>query len=150
MASTLITMLRYHNELPKNIDFNMKWFDALLYQLYWWQVEVQGKRDVIDWVITAIAYHSMVFFTALSLFLSKYDYIPELDLMTWCILTYSIALIIPLVSGIYLIKHRRYRKIFTNHEEYDTSWARSIFRTDIISFVFFLSLWWIIPTLMSK
>lgn len=130
--------------------FGMKCINALIYQLYWWQVDVWGKRDVIDWVITIISIHSIVFFTALSMFLEKYGYVRKLDWKTSSILTYLIALIIPIVIGVYLIKKHRYRKIFTNHEAYDTSWARSIFRLYIISYVFFLSLWWIIPTSMAK
>lgn len=145
-------MLRYLNERHKNIDFNMKWFDALLYQLYWWQVEVWGKRDVIDDIALFLFQYFIVFLGALHVTLCEYsnDYCNMFNYKTVFLIGCTVSLIFTLAICIYLLRHKRYRKIFTNHEAYDTSWARSVFRIYIISFVFFLSLWWIIPTLRSK
>lgn len=130
----------------------MKYINALLYQLYWWEVDMWGKRDVINWVVLFIFQYLGVFFMALSIALCKYNtlYFNNFDYKINAIIVCTGALIFTAAICIYLLRRKRYRKIFTNHDEYDTSWARSVFRLFIISFFFFLSLWWIIPTSMSK
>ncbi len=124
----------------------MKWLNALLYQIYWWQVDVHGKRNVIDWIIYGFFLYFQIFFTALYLFLEKYEYIRRFGWEISTYITVTFTIISTVSVSIYMLWHHRYRKIFTNHDAYDTSWARNIFRTYIISAVFFLSLWYIIPT----
>ena len=142
MDSVSITMLRYHNKYL----LLMKWLNALLYQIYWWQVDVHGKRNVIDWIIYGFFLYFQIFFTALYLFLEKYEYIRRFGWEISTYITVTFTIISTVSVSIYMLWHHRYRKIFTNHDAYDTSWARNIFRTYIISAVFFLSLWYIIPT----
>jgi len=127
--------------------FGMKCINALLYQLYWWQVDVWGKRDVIDWVVLFIFQYFIVFLVALHVTLYKYcnDYCNLFNYKSATSIICTAALIFTAAICIYLLRHKRYRKIFTSHEVYDTSWARSIFRLFIISFFLFLSLWAIIP-----
>lgn len=127
--------------------FGMKCINALLYQLYWWQVDVWGKRDVIDWVVLFIFQYFIVFLVALHVTLYKYcnDYCNLFNYKSATPIVCTGALIFTAAICIYLLKRKRYRKIFTNHEVYDTSWARSVFRLFIISFFLFLSLWAIIP-----
>lgn len=117
----------------------MKWFDALLYQIYWYEVELWGRRDVIDWVILAIFFYSHVLNLTLGTFLQKKYHI-DVDWLTASYTTDACTIAMTIIVSIYLLRRKRYRKIFTNHEEFDSSWARSIFRTFIISFVIYLFL----------
>lgn len=125
----------------------MKYINALLYQLYWWEVDMWGKRDVINWVVLFAYQYFIAFLGALFIVLCKYNtlYFNNFDYKINALIVCTAALIFTAVICIYMLRHKRYRKIFTNHEIYDTSWARSVFRLFIISFFFFLSLWAIIP-----
>lgn len=142
MGLVSITMLQYLNKYL----LLMKWLNALLYQIYWWQVDVHGKRDVIDNVIFITFYYYTLLDISISIILREYISITNIGWLTFASINIGIIITITAIVGFYLLWHHRYRKIFTNHENYDTPRARNIFRAHLILLIFF-SIWAIITTL---